>query len=194
MKKSLKILLAVGLAACVAGCEKKDEFKPTESTIYVKSNGKVQTAVMDTFEESYYDLEELQEEVEYSIEEYCEIYGKDAVKLKSLKMKEEDVQLYMNYASVDDYQQYNDVLLFQGTLEEAERTGYLQEMTFTDTDGNEVKLPDDGDYLAVITEESLCIQTSGKIHYVSNNVSVQGKKKAKSYEASESHPACIIYK
>ena len=50
------------------------------------------------------------------------------------------------------------------------------------------------DLKVIVTEESVCIQTSGKIKYVSDNVTVLDKKLAKAMEAGKTHPAFVLYK
>ena len=46
----------------------------------------------------------------------------------------------------------------------------------------------------IVTEESVCIQTAGKIKYVSDNVSIVDKKLARALEAGKGHPAFVLYK
>ena len=58
----------------------------------------------------------------------------------------------------------------------------------------EIDLEKQGDLKVLVTEESVCIQTSGRIKFVSDNVTVLDKKLAKAMEAGKTHPAFVLYK
>ena len=57
MGKKLNFLLILSMALLVSGCSQK--FEPTESTIFITSKGLVQSAVIESFDKSYYDFDEL---------------------------------------------------------------------------------------------------------------------------------------
>ena len=65
MKKSLGIGLVIATAIFLTGCGNK--FEPTESTIYITSDGEVKSAIMESFDKAYYDFEELSADVEKKI-------------------------------------------------------------------------------------------------------------------------------
>ena len=73
--------------------------------------------------------------------------------------------------------------------------GYLPD-TLHDVEGitAEIDLEKQGDLKVLVTEESVCIQTSGRIKFVSDNVTVLDKKLAKAMEAGKTHPAFVLYK
>lgn len=105
------------------------------------------------------------------------------------------VTALMEYQSPEDYAKFNGVLLFVGTYGEAVAAGYVPKELY-DTDGQIIEVNDEKlDHLKVIvTEENICIQTSGKIQYVSDNVTIADKKMAKAMEAGQSRPAFVLYK
>lgn len=193
MKKILNLCLILSLLLLLTGCGNK--FEPTESTIFVTSKGVVQSAVMESFDQGYYKFDELTEEVEKAVKAYCLDVNEEAVSIDALTQSEDMVTLQMQYQTVDDYADFNDVLLFSGTLSEAIGAGYVPE-TLLDTDGQIVELDDekDSDLKVIVTEESICIQTSGKIKYVSDNVTILEKKLARALEAGKTHPAFVLYK
>lgn len=197
MKKSLHFCLILLTALLLTGCQ--DKFEPTESTIYITSKGAVRSALMESFDKEYYQLDELSEDVEKEVKAYCLDVNEEAVTVESLTMEGDEVRLFMNYQTVEDYAAFNKVLLFAGTVQEAIENGYeLNDPLQADGDtaGNavELDLEKDGDLKVIITEENLCVQTSGRIRYVSDNVTLVEKKLARTLEASENHPAFIIYK
>ena len=182
MKKTGSFLLVLMTALFLMGCT--DKFEPTESTIYITSKGQVQSALMEDFEKAYYDFGELSEAVAEEVKAYNLDVNAEAVTLESLTEGAGEVTLLMNYQTVEDYVKFNDVLLFSGTFSEAAAAGYLPEELY-DVEGNsvEVDLESLGDLNVIVTEESVCIQTSSNIKYVSDNATILDKKQAKAMEA-----------
>lgn len=193
MKKSMHFCLILITALLMAGCQQK--FEPTESTIYITSKGVVQSALMESFDKDYYEFDELSEDVKKEVKSYCLDVNEEAITIESLTQENETVTLLMNYQTAEDYAAFNEVLLFTGTYEEAAAAGYVPEELY-DTEGQIVDMDSEklDNLRVVVTEENFCIQTSGKIKYVSNNVSIIDKRLAKSMEAGKNHPAFVLYK
>ena len=193
MKKSLNFWFIFVMALVMSGCGSK--FEPTESTIFVTSKGKVQSAVMESFEQAYYDFDELYKEIEKEVKAYCLDKNEELVVVNSLVEENDTVSLLMEYQSAEDYAEFNDVLLFSGAFEEAVNAGFVPEVLYTaEGEYAEIDLEEHGNLKVIITEESVCVQTSGKISYTSDNVVVLDKKLAKAMEAGKNHPAFILYK
>lgn len=193
MGKKLNFLLILSMALLVSGCSQK--FEPTESTIFITSKGLVQSAVIESFDKSYYDFDELYETVEKEVKSYCLDKNEEVVTINSLIEENNSVALLMDYQTAADYAEFNEILLFSGTFSEAAAVGYLPEELY-DVEGNSVEVDLDklGELKVVVTEESVCLQTSGKIKYVSDNVTILDKKLAKAMEAGKTHPAFVLYK
>ena len=193
MRKSLSFLLILSMAFLLSGCEQ--EYEPTESTIFITSKGVVKSAIMESFDKSYYDFDELYEAVEKEVKAYCLDKNEEAVTISSLVEENDSVALLMDYQTVEDYVEFNEILLFSGTFSEAAAAGYLPG-ELHDAEGNsvEVNLESLGDLKVIVTEESVCLQTSGRIKYVSDNVTILDKKLAKAMEAGKTHPAFVLYK
>lgn len=193
MKKSLNFLLVLAIISLLTGCGNK--FEPTESTIYITSKGVVQSAIMESFDKAYYDFEELTEDIEKEVKSYNLDVNEEVITIESLTQGNGDVTLIMEYQTVEDYTAFNEVILFNGTYEEAIKAGYVAEELF-DTEGQSGDLDEEElkKLNVLVTEESVCIQTSGKIRYVSDNVTILDKKLAKAMEAGKSHPAFVLYK
>lgn len=193
MRRSLRFLLLLPMTILMAGCGQK--FEPTESTIFVTSKGIVQSAVMESFDESYYDFGELSEDAQKAVKAFCLDRNEESVSITSLTNTEDSVTLLMEYQTAEDYAAFNEVLLFSGTFSEAVEAGYLPD-ELHDPEGQLVELDMEklGQCKTIVTEESICLQTSGKIRYMSENVMLLDKKLAKAVEAGKSHPAFVLYK
>ena len=193
MGKKLDFLLILSMTFLLSGCSQK--FEPTESTIFVTSKGLVQSAVIESFDKSYYDFDELYKTVENEVKAYCLDKNEEAVTISSLVEENDSVALLMDYQTVEDFVEFNETLLFSGTFSEAAAAGYLPEELY-DMEGNsiEVDLEGLGALNVIVTEESVCLQTSSNIKYVSDNVTILDKKMAKAFEAVKTHPAFVLYK
>ena len=193
MKKSLNFWFIFVMALMLSGCGSK--FEPTESTIFVTSKEKVQSAVMESFEEPYYNFDELYKEIEKEVKAYCLDKNDELVTMNSLVEENDSVSLLMEYQTVEAYAEFNDVLLFSGSFKEAVDAGLIPETLYTvEGEYAEIDLEEHGKLKVIVTEESVCVQTSGKISYTSDNVVVLDKKLAKAMEAGKNHPAFILYK
>ena len=192
MGKKLDFLLILSMVFLLSGCSQK--FEPTESTIFVTSKGLVQSAVIESFDKSYYDFDELYKTVENEVKAYCLDKNEEAVTISSLVEENDSVALLMDYQTVKDYVEFNETLLFSGTFSEAATAGYLPEELY-DAEGNsvEVDLEGLGALNVIVTEESVCLQTSSNIKYVSDNVTILDKKMAKVMEAGKTHPAFVLH-
>ena len=193
MKKAWSFTLVLASAILLMGCGQK--FEPTESTIFVTSKGVVKSAIMESFDKSYYDFDELYKSVEKEVKAYCLDNIEENITITSLTKENDSVALLMDYQTVEDYVDFNEVLLFSGTFAQAVEEGYLPN-ALHDVEGitAEIDLEKQGDLKVLVTEESVCIQTSGRIKFVSDNVTVLDKKLAKAMEAGKTHPAFVLYK
>ena len=193
MKRALSFTLVLASAILLMGCGQK--FEPTESTIFVTSKGVVKSAIMESFDKSYYDFDELYKSVEKEVKAYCLDNIEENITITSLTKENDSVALLMDYQTVEDYVEFNETLLFSGTFSEAAAAGYFPEELY-DMEGNsvEVDLESLGALNVIVTEESVCLQTSSNIKYVSDNVTILDKKLAKAMEAGKTHPAFVLYK
>lgn len=193
MKNIRKITFVFALGMLLTGCS--DKFEPTESTIYVTSKGQVKAALMEEFDKAYYDFEELSQSVTEEVKAYNLDANEEVVTVDSLTQENGAVTLVMDYESVKDYRLFNDVLLFCGTYAEAVTAGYVPTELY-DTEGMYAELSEEelAHMKVLVTEENVSIQTSGRIRYVSDHVTVLDKKLAMVVEAVQNHPAFILYK
>ena len=193
MKKITLFFLTLIMTVCLTGCS--ETFEPTESTIFVASEGNVKSAIMESFDKDYYDFDELFEDVEKAVKSYNLDVNEERIKVESLTQGNDEVTLIMEYQDADCYSSFNEVLLFTGTYAEAIAAGYIPQELY-DAQGQGVAAEEESlkELNVVVTEESVCLQTSGKIKYVSDNVTILDKKQAKAMEAGKTHPAFVLYK
>ena len=143
MKKAGQ-LLAVLTAASVllSGCEKLKDV--TTTSVYVSKNGVVTEAIVEDYsKDDDYTEDELKVFVEDDIKKFTEERGDaDSVKLEKCQIKEDKVEIRMEYGDYQSYADYHGAEFFAGTLDEAEEAGYDFSASFVDSKGNEVSVED----------------------------------------------------
>ena len=143
MKKAGQ-LLAVLTAASVllSGCEKLKDV--TSTSVYVSKNGVVTEAIVEDYsKDDDYTEDELKVFVEDDIKKFTEERGDaDSVKLEKCQIKEDKVEIRMEYGDYQSYADYHGAEFFAGTLDEAEEAGYDFSASFVDSKGNEVSVED----------------------------------------------------
>ena len=143
MKKAGQ-LLAVLTAASVllSGCEKLKDV--TTTSVYVSKNGVVTEAIVEDYsKDDDYTEDELKVFVEDDIKKFTEERGDaDSVKLEKCQIKEDKVEIQMEYGDYQSYADYHGAEFFAGTLDEAEEAGYDFSASFVDSKGNEVSVED----------------------------------------------------
>ena len=137
MKKAGQ-LLAVLTAASVllSGCEKLKDV--TTTSVYVSKNGVVTEAIVEDYsKDDDYTEDELKVFVEDDIKKFTEERGDaDSVKLEKCQIKEDKVEIRMEYGDYQSYADYHGAEFFAGTLDEAEEAGYDFSASFVDSKGS----------------------------------------------------------
>lgn len=193
MKKAA-ILWMLILSLALLGCQKSGEIE--KNNIQVSKKGWVKATVHESFDKEYYDKEELQETIESAIEAYNSESGEERIKLDSLKVKKKVAHLTITYTADDDYEAFNQVGIFNGTVKEMDTGLYNVRQELEDSDGNKIPLQNllvsDDTFYLVILQEDCTLETSGKILYSSSNVTLDGKKTA-DVTANHASYAYIVY-
>ena len=126
------------------------------------------------------------------------------IELNSIRTKETKVTVKMTYQDLASYAEYNQVILFQGTVAQCQAAGYLLEGEFKTADGEVVdrtQVLNAGDACTVLVfQEPLSVKLPGRILYCSNSLEIiSGKEVKASLEENStgfllSNPVYVIYK
>lgn len=211
-KKTVSFLMAVFMVfAVLSGCGKKITFEPESSSIYVKKDGTVVSADIETFSGGNYNEDELKAYVEEAVKEYNSEHGAEAsayvdekdkdaslpVAVDSLEVKDEIASLFLNYATCADYLEFTGTAGMEGGISALEKSTVAQmtlDGTFQNDKGEDAAL--DGvakneKYHVVKVEGPVTIQVEGTIKYVSTGVTINGKYTAVTPDTGVSY---IIFK
>lgn len=107
---SVMVLMIVALAGCKKGNVSIKTSEIEANTMLIKSDGVVQVATVEEFNESYYDLDELKEFINENLTEFNQEVGNEtAIVLDSLEKKDGNAIMVLEYANMDYYAQFNEV-------------------------------------------------------------------------------------
>ncbi len=180
MKKLVCLILTFiflcSLTACSLGKESDI------SMVQIKEKGPVIETIVEEFDQSYYNIEELESVIQEDITEYNQNLGSENVKLLSCEEKEGKVIVKLEYTEAADYAAFNDIHFFSGQVSEAMSEGYDFSGPFYESESREEMDFDEendlSDYHVVITDEALNVSTAGKILYTGGNVNLINSKLA----------------
>lgn len=164
-------LVAVMCLGMLAGCG--TSYATDESTVFVLKDGKIVSTDVEDFDEGTYDTDGLKDYVDQAIDTYSEENGKGLVKLKDLSVKDDKAVLTMEYASASDYQKFNEIELFTGSVAEALAAGYSFDADFASVSDGKIESCDssaflnDPDYKVVIIKGNTNVQVKGTIAFAS---------------------------
>lgn len=164
----LVFLLCVGM---FTGCG--TSYKADESTVFVLKDGKIVSTDVEKFNEKTYDKDGLKDYVKKEIDTYNEKNGKGSVSLKKLDIGDKKATLTIAYHTAEDYQKFNDMELYTGSVAEALAAGYSFDGSFASVKNGKIKackssaFLDDSSYKVVVIRGNTNVKVKGTICYVS---------------------------
>ncbi len=163
----------IGMSMLLGACGAKLDVQ--ENTIALQRNGKILEAAVESFDQSYYDQEELDTYVQNAVDDYTAEHGKKSVSVTDSKVEEKKAYLTLQYENAETFSDFTGIQCFSGSIVEAQSAGYDFDLDFypvTDgkADTKAVKgstLLDDDDLKVLIVKENSDLIVPGKIAYVS---------------------------
>mgnify|MGYP006893909294 FL=1 len=163
----------IGMSMLLGACGTKLDVQ--ENTIALQRNGKILEAAVESFDQSYYDQEELNTYVQNAVDDYTAEHGKKSVSVTDSKVEEKKAYLTLQYENAETFTDFTGIECFSGSIVEAQSAGYDFDLDFypvTDgkADTKTVKgstLLDDDDLKVLIVKENSDLIVPGKIAYVS---------------------------
>ncbi len=190
----IKVFIAVILCmAVLAGCSGKvDLSKVTESTIGINGDGSIDEVVIESFEQSYYSLEELQAYVEEEVAEFNRAHPQEqpkdqkaddeeitAMTVLSVEVDEEEktARLALSYRTDDLYNAFNASAIHFYSMDEASAEASIAEVKNLSS-AKEGKTADFSEIAGskklhvVCTDGPARLKMSGRILYYSKEASL----------------------
>lgn len=187
------LLLVAGIMT-VTACSTGDGV----SSVSILNDGKINSRIVENFDKSYYDQEELEQKIIKEAEEYNLAAGGEAVSVKKVDMDNGVVKVEMTYSKASDYAAFNDAVFFAGSVAQAQEAGYnLNRVLISVNDNLETVGMSDilamSDSKILITDVKESVVLNGKAEYISNNVIIDEKLKTASFDEKSKELAYIIF-
>lgn len=173
MRKQTGICVAVLAVMLLAtGCGAKEE----RTTLHIKDGGKVVENVTEKFDKDYYDEKELEKFIDQEIETYIDESGEKSITSSGFSVEDGKAYMTLKFDDTEVYSDFNQETLYQGTVVQAEADGYtLAEHFYAVKDGKvgknqtDKKIEDGDGYKVVVTSESIDVEVSGEVLFVSRS-------------------------
>lgn len=181
------ILAVLMFSMMLVGCGPVDS---ESNLIYISKKGQVQTVDVEEFDKSYYSEEDFKTFAQEAIDAYNKTHEVDAITLKEFTVEEGIAKLKMEYKSVSDFSNFNEITLYQGSIAAAVSEGYLFDVDFSKVEKGEVAgrvtradiLEEEG-LSVVVIKANTDVKVDGTICYVSSaNVTVTAKDTVSIYD------------
>ena len=195
---SMMILMIITVMYVMTGCGKVNASPSDMDTISVMKDGNIVQTIVDEFDQSLYSVDELSAMTQDKIDLYSEEDG-DIV-CQSVEEDDNMIIVKIAYKTGEAYTDFNDKELYFGTVKDASSLGYsVKDMVMNngaplnDEQFEQIK---DSHVLIVQTEagEELGVNVYDKIIYMSDNVTLSGKKEAIIEAGEENRLSCIVFK
>ena len=183
IRRMTALLLLLFVVSALAGCGKEeDEYE--ETAIIINGKGVVVNEIVEPFDKSYYDENELRDIIDKELTVYCRnINDEDACRLDSLSVREAVATARIEFADYEAYAGFNDVDFFYGTVNEAMEKGYTTDVTLKsaedDTTIGRYEFEALGENRMVVVSEPVLVKIPGKITYTTANIDVIDKSSAR---------------
>jgi len=180
INRSTAIVLCILSLIFMVGC-KEEALVFAEPTIDVSKKGEISQTIVESFDKSYYSVDELKAEFENAISDF-ENSGKNAgeVELTDIHLENGKVFVSLHFSSYEADRDFQGDDIYYGTVNDAYDAGYTLDVTLKSIgDGNMIgknELMGMKDNHILILPTSGIVNTAYKIQYVSANVEMIDEK------------------
>lgn len=116
MKKRNMIFLMAAMLCLLSACGKETDVDT--NTVIIEKKGQITEAIVEDFEQPYYDQEELKREIEDKISQFNTQSGdgKEAVELEKFELEDKVIRVNITFPDSDAYTSFNEKQLFAGKV------------------------------------------------------------------------------
>lgn len=187
-QKRRAVLLSLLAVFVFCACGQNTETE--ETSVRIEKDGTVTNTIVEEFDESLYDVGALKSMVLSEAAAFNNTAGEKSVSVDKLETKDGKVIVGMTFAGASKYTEFNEKILFYGTVSEGCESGLDLDITLLSTkkDGGSIgkeEILKMGDSPLVILEEPITVETPSKILYASENVAVLSANSAKVLDNGE---------
>lgn len=181
-QKGKTVLITGVIAFLLCACGQNSNIE--ETSLKFEKDGTVVNTIVEDFDETLYNADDLKGMVLSEVAAFNTSAGADSISVDKIATDDGKVTLSMTYAGAGEYAEFNNTILFSGTVSEAYEAGLNFDISLTSTqkDGGKIGKEDIlqmGDSRMIILEEPVIVITSSPILYTSDNVEVLSGKRVK---------------
>lgn len=189
MRQKVKAVLAAGmlmLALCACGQEKEAE----TTSVKIEKDGTVVNTIIEDFDESLYNVDALKSMVLSEAAAFNSSSEGNSISVDKLEAADGKVTVVMTFSGASGYSEFNEKVLFFGTVLEGYEAGFDLDISLISTkkDGGEIgkeEILQMGESGLIVLEEPVNVITPSKIMYASENVAVLSDESAKVLDNGE---------
>lgn len=196
MRRNVVIFGILMISCILVGCSSKEI---TVNTIIIQEDRQIIGVTIEEFDLDHYEGEELQTMLDGELKDYNSKVGVDSIIAEPVELlipEEGDLdtiskaKLHMTFKSAKDYEDFNEVTLFVGSVEEAIEEGFDLDVSLViasepTTTMKIYELPETKDFTLVITNEKIQIIAPKKIVYYSDDVTVIDENEVSSQQLAD---------
>lgn len=198
MKRVLICLISIIGILLLAGCTKKEIFITTDditsNTMLVKRDGNLYVAIVEEFDKSYYNLDELNEFVSKEVNAYNNKVGSQEVTIEDLGLKNGKAVMILGYTKMAHYSAFNNMPAAYFSAD-TENVALELPDKYVDTRKNALVDKDaamkNGKNQVLVLYEPYEIIVEGDIRFYSDNATFEEESKVKS---NSEDMTVVIYK
>ncbi|MDD6207545.1 MAG: hypothetical protein PUB10_03380 [Clostridiales bacterium] len=187
----LLLVCSVLITGCGSG-KKLSLADCTDTTILIHKDGSVDQVIVEAFDESYYDKEELKNFINTQVDAYNTQNKDHKMKASSLKEKGKNMKIKLEYDSLESYASFNSVTADTFGVEKASEIQIIPDTFVSVLDSKTVdssEITGNSKYQILYINDDCNIRMEAKMKYYSgavvlNNTTVQ---------TTSGEPAVIVY-
>ncbi len=168
---------ALVMAAALALTSCGEEYGEETSSVSIQKDGTISSHIEESFEQNYYDGEELKQSILQAAADYNRAAGSGQITVEKIDVDEDTVTVKMTFLSSADYADFNGTVFFAGSPGEAQSEGFDLNVVLSHVkDTNETIGKSDilamEDYQLLILKGPETVLLNGQAEYVSDDVRV----------------------
>lgn len=186
--KGIAILLTALIIFALGGCGKQEVTSYDKNTMMIGKDDTIQDVSIEDFANGDYNMQELEQFVNSEITKYNSEAGSERITLAELNTENKLARLQLNYASIEDYNQFNHTAYSLKSLAESALNGSL--ISVSDQKEVPVSEIEDKGYRVLTVSDAMDITFEGKPLYYNSNITVSNGI----YTADGEGTAIIVFK
>lgn len=165
----------------LCGCSLPGYYEKT--TVKLSSNESITHYIVEEFDESVYDFDELVSHIKEEAKVYNEASGSEMVDVANVAFQNNVARITIKYANDDAYYNMNGYAFYYSSVNNAAASGYNPVSKAKSTQNGEYLDADtwnnmSSSYKIVVIHEPIRLETPSNILYVSDNVTIESDKVA----------------